>query len=84
MRQPRLPRDGRVVEYAYIRRAYGVNPKVGQRITMNGKPGVIVKPRGDPQYLFVRFDGQKHAVNVHPTWRVDYAPADTATQEPRE
>lgn len=60
--------------YDYIRRTYGVDPKVGQRITMGGRPGVIVRPRGDPQYLRVRFDGQTHVSNVHPTWRVCYAP----------
>jgi hypothetical protein len=64
------------VTYDYIRRTYGVDPKVGQRITMSGKPGVIVRPQGDPQYLAVRFDGQKHASPVHPTWEVDYAPKD--------
>ncbi len=61
--------------YDYIRRAYGVEAKPGQRITMDGKPGVIVRPKGDPARLRVRFDGQKHVSNVHPTWRVDYAPA---------
>lgn len=59
--------------YAYIRRIYGVEPKIGQRITMDGKPGVIIRPRGDPHYLRVRFDGEKHASNVHPTWKVTYA-----------
>ena len=61
--------------YAYIRRTYAVDPQPGQRITLNGKPGVIVRPQGDPAHLRVRFDGQKHVVNVHPTWEVDYAPA---------
>jgi hypothetical protein len=60
--------------YEYIKRTYGVNPVVGQRIIMDGKPGVILKPQGDPQYLNVRFDGQKHGSNVHPDWKVDYAP----------
>lgn len=60
--------------YAYIRRTYRVEPKVGQRITMDGKPGTIIRPIGDPQYLNVRFDGQSHGSNVHPTWRVDYNP----------
>src|ERR1700677_2610981 len=60
------------VAYAYIRRHYSVEPRVGQRIAMNGKPGVIVRPQGDPQYLRVRFDGQKQIVNVHPTWHVEY------------
>ena len=62
-----------VMGYDYVREAYGVNPKPGQRITMNGKPGTIVKTRGNPQYLRVRFDGEKHIVNVHPTWRVNYS-----------
>lgn len=60
--------------YDYIRRTYNVDPKVGQRITMDGKPGTIIKPRGDPQHLNVRFDGTRHGVPVHPTWEVDYAP----------
>lgn len=59
--------------YAYIRRHYGVAPRVGQRITMNGKPGTIIRPRGDPAHLRVRFDGQRHTSNVHPTWEVSYA-----------
>jgi hypothetical protein len=59
--------------YDYIRRTYGVDPKIGQRITMDGRLGTIIRPQGDPQYLNVRFDGQKHTVPVHPTWRVDYA-----------
>lgn len=53
--------------YEYIRRTYNVDPKPGQRITMAGKPAVIVRPQGDPARLRVRFDGQKHASNVHPT-----------------
>lgn len=64
--------EGRPNMYDYIRRTYGVDPHVGQRITMDGKPGVIVRPQGDPQYLKVRFDGEKHAANVHPTWEVVY------------
>jgi len=63
--------------YKYVREAYGVDPNPGQRITMDGKPGTIVRPTGDPQYLRVRFDGQKHVSNVHPTWRVDYAPVES-------
>ena len=61
--------------YDYIRRTYGVSPAVGQRITMNGRPGVIIRPTGDPQYLRVRFDGQKHASDCHPTWELNYAPS---------
>lgn len=61
--------------YDYIRRTYRVDPKVGQRITHYGKPATIIRPAGDPHYLNVRFDGQKHSSNVHPTDEVDYAPA---------
>lgn len=61
--------------YDYIRRVYGVDPRVGQRITMDGKPGVIIRPQGDPQYLRIRLDGQKYGWDTHPTWRIDYAPA---------
>jgi hypothetical protein len=61
--------------YEYIKRTYGVDPKVSQRITVDGRPGTITRPLGDTQYLRVRFDGMKHSVNAHPTWKVDYAPA---------
>lgn len=61
--------------YEYIKRAYGVDPQIGQRITHRGKLGVIVRPVGDPHYLRVRFDGRKHADNVHPTDDVEYSPA---------
>lgn len=60
--------------YDYIRRTYGVDAKPGQRITVDGKPGVVVRPQGDPAHLQVRFDGQKHTVPCHPTWRVELAP----------
>lgn len=60
--------------YEYIRGAYGVDPQCGQRITMDGKPGTIIRPIGDPQYLKVRFDGEFGVANVHPTWKVDYQP----------
>jgi hypothetical protein len=60
--------------YDYIRRTYGVDPKVGQRITMDGWPGTIIRPQGDPAHLRVRFDGKKSIDIVHPTWKVDYSP----------
>ena len=72
-------RATREPRYAYIRRFYGVDPRVGQRITHYGNPGVIVRPVGDPRYLRVRFDGRKHLSNVHPTDEVDYSPASPAT-----
>lgn len=61
--------------YDYIRRTYGVDPVVGQSITFDGKPAVILRAKGDPQYLHVRLTGRRHAVDVHPTWKIDYSPA---------
>jgi hypothetical protein len=69
--------------YDYIRRAYGVDPKPGQRISMDGRPGIIVRPQGDPARLRVRFDGSRHVSNVHPTWEMDYNPV-VALQDPCE
>ena len=71
--------------YGYIRRTYGVNPRIGQRIKHFGKSGAIIRPQGDPHYLRVRFDGQRHASNVHPTDQVEYSPPKVAlwvAQEP--
>lgn len=67
--------------YDYIRRTYGVDPHVRQRITVNGRLGTIVRPVGDPHYLRVRFDGAKTPVNAHPTWEVDYAPGEKGQAE---
>ena len=59
------------MSYAYIRRTYGVDARAGLRITMDGRPGVIVRTRKDPAHLRVRFDGHPHICNVHPTWKVE-------------
>lgn len=55
--------------YSYVTRYYGVHPKVGGRIKhqVTQNEGVIVRPTGDPHYLRVRFDGEMHIKNVHPT-----------------
>lgn len=58
--------------YTYVSVAYGVKPRVGQRITMSGRPGTILRPIGDPQYLRVKFDDSKTNSNVHPTWEIVY------------
>ena len=67
-RNPPLP-------YAYVRRAYGVNPGIGQRVrhTETGRLGTIAKPHGDTQYVRVRFDGDERIMNAHPT-SLDYSP----------
>lgn len=54
----------------YVRDYYGVDYKVGDRITVDGKPGVIVS--FPEQYLGVRFDDMpKVRARCHPTWRVE-------------
>ena len=59
---------------AYIRNYYGVPAKRGGRIRYTGenppKLATIVASRG--QYLKVRFDGASMAVQLHPTWAVEY------------
>lgn len=54
----------------YVRRTYGVTYKVGDRLTVDGRPGVLVS--FPDQYLGVRFDGDKHTSRCHPTWRVSH------------
>lgn len=57
-------------QFDYIRNAYKVDPKVGQRVIVDGKQGVIKGARGN--YLRVLFDGAKNALNCHPTWKITY------------
>jgi len=52
----------------YVRRTYGVAFKVGDRVVMDGRPGVVVS--FPDQYVGVRFDGEKHTSRCHPTWRL--------------
>ena len=54
----------------YVRRHYGVPAKRGMRVTVEGKPGVIVS--FIQQYIGVRFDGEKRTSKCHPTWEVTY------------
>jgi len=56
----------------YVRRAYGVTHKRGDRVTVDGRPGVVVSFPG--QYLGVRFDGERRTSRAHPTWRVEPVP----------
>lgn len=57
---------------SYVRLYYGLDIKRGQRVTVDGRPGVIVS--FPEQYIGVRFDGEKHTRRCHPTWEVDYEP----------
>ena len=52
----------------YVREHYAVDFKRGDRVLMDGKPGVVVSFPG--QYVGVRFDGEKHTSRCHPTWRL--------------
>lgn len=59
---------------ATIREQYRVPAKVGMRVTVDGKFGVITSASRTAMHLNVRFDGENVAVPVHPTWRVIYDP----------
>lgn len=63
------PDDG----YGYIRRAYKVDPRIGQRVTLKnegkdweGREGEIVYPGTSRQYVHVMFDDLANPVVVHP------------------
>lgn len=53
----------------YVRAYYGLDYKVGDRLSVDGKPGTLVSFPG--QYLGIRLDGEKHTSRAHPTWRVE-------------
>lgn len=59
-----------------IRESRGVPAKVGGRVrytgSANGVPreGVIVGARNG--YLQIRLDGDSHAGDYHPTWKLEY------------
>lgn len=60
--------------YDYVRRVYGVNPVVGERVRhhVGGKLGTITREdRSQGHYVQVRFDGKMHALPCHPT-EMDY------------
>ena len=48
---------------------------IGMRVSVKGRSGVIVGSN-DANNLNVIFDGQKHAVNCHPTWETRYFSVD--------
>lgn len=54
---------------AYVRSQYGVPAKRGMRVTVDGRSGTITSA---DHALRVRFDGERHPVSAHPTWRVEY------------
>lgn len=59
--------------YNYIQCAYGRCFEPGQRVVFteyDNKPGTVMRPQGDPQYVRVRFDdgmvGDCHPLSVEP------------------
>lgn len=58
----------RQAPYDYVRRTYGVDPIPGQRARFtDGREGVIARRQSYDNYVYVTFDGGKHAVPCHPT-----------------
>jgi hypothetical protein len=59
--------------YDYVRRAYGVDPRIGQRVrlcneaSLSGKEGVVLYPGTSSAYVHVLLDGEKSASHVHPS-----------------
>jgi hypothetical protein len=59
--------------YDYIRRAYGVDPKVGQRVRLvnegaaSGEEGVVIYPGQSTAHVRVVLDGRDFPVSVHPS-----------------
>ena len=60
--------------YSYVRRAYGVDPKIGATVelvnegTWSGRRGEIVHPGSrSTAYVHVAFPGIKHALSCHPS-----------------
>lgn len=74
MKRPFLP------AYDYVRRTYGVNPGVGQRVqhTVTKDFGHIAREDlSQGHRVMVRFDGKKFALPCHPT-ELDYEPKEVA------
>lgn len=60
----------------YIREHYGVPAEVGCRVVVDAHVGVIVG--ADQAHLLVELtDGR--TVSAHPTWRVQYLPAEVGS-----
>ena len=57
-------------EMETIRQQRDVPAKRGMRVVVDGKAGKITSAKHG--YIMVRFDGQKHSMPCHPTWRVEY------------
>lgn len=62
------PRDG----YDYVRRAYGIDPKIRQRVRLvdegsyTGREGEVAFPGETTAHVHVLLDGEKNVSHVHP------------------
>jgi len=67
----------------YVRKNYNVPARVGMRVTVNGKPGIIAEDRG--HHIGVNFDSDKpgHVLPAHPTWKVEYGKMGTIRKATR-
>jgi len=58
----------------WVRRMYQVPAKVGGRVEYSGggtpRLGTICSVRGG--HVYIRLDGDKHALPHHPTWKIRY------------
>jgi hypothetical protein len=70
---PCTNRDG--TDYLdYVRRHYGVEVKIGQRVRVDGELGTVIhNPTFANHYVHVRLDRGMDAP-CHPTWRMTYLP----------
>jgi len=59
--------------YGYVRRNYGVDPKVGARVRLvnegssSGLEGEVIYPGPSTAHVHVMLDGRKHHSIVHPS-----------------
>lgn len=52
--------------YAYVNRAYGLNVKPGMRVRALGKLGTVARKKCYDHYVYIKFEGTKFDVPVHP------------------
>lgn len=61
-----------MTDFSYVRAHYGVPACFGRRVSISGKPGIIVEDRG--HHIGVNFDADKPGISLpcHPTSNVKY------------
>jgi hypothetical protein len=72
------------MSYDYIKRTYGVHPRVGARVqhTVTHRCGTIRREdKGVGHYVQVCFDGDKASLPCHPT-ELDYNPQEPTNARP--